>query len=144
MTHKTVAQFLATLIAASAFHTTAAAAQGGTAGATQPAQAEQPARVEPVSALELVNRDEVDRAVRNHYPSLLRAAGVEGMAEVRMQVGTNGMVDRGSIIVLNPSHELFEEPARRVAARMQFRPAQRGGVPVPAEITVPIRFKLRP
>jgi TonB family protein len=143
MTHKTFAQFLAIFVVASAVHTTAAAGQSGTQASSQPAQTEDSARVEPVSPPELLNRDEVDRAVRAAHPPLLRDAGVAGMVEIRMQVGMNGMVDRASITVLNATHEMFEAPARRVAARMQFRPAQRGGVPVPAEVTVPVRFKLQ-
>lgn len=144
MTPKPLPHLLSVLVVASAFHTTAAAAQSGTSGGTQPTQAEQPAPAEATTAPELVNSVEVDRATRTHHPPLLRDAGVEGTVLVRLRVAADGTVERGSIIVAYASHELFEVSARRVAARMQFRPAQRGGVPVPAEITVPLKFELRP
>jgi protein TonB len=89
------------------------------------------------------NASAVRMAERELYPSLLRDAGVEGSALVRMTVNADGSVDLASITVRDASHEAFGSAAPDVARRMRFTPAQRGGQAVPAIVEVPILFKLR-
>jgi len=129
--------FLAAAAVAAVLHPAVSHAQTASPAA---AQADSVATLPP----ELSNPADVDRAAAANYPSLLHDAGVEGTATVRLRVNADGKVDRGSIVVTHASHELFTEPARMVAARMRFRPAERNGVPVAAEITVPVEFKLQP
>lgn len=129
---------LAAFAVAAALHPAASRAQ-----ATPPAAAQHADSVVTLQP-ELANPADVDRATAANYPSLLHDAGVEGTATVRLRVNADGKVDRSSIVVTQASHELFNEPARTVAARMRFHPAERNGTPVAAEITIPVEFKLQP
>lgn len=135
--------FLAAAAIAAALHPAVSRAQNTQPAAGQPVSAQQADSAATLPP-ELSNPGDVDRAAAANYPSLLHDAGVEGTATVRLRVNADGKVDRNSIVVTHASHELFTEPARVVAARMRFRPAERNGVPVAAEITVPVEFKLQP
>lgn len=129
----------AAVAAAAVLHPAVSRAQN-----TQPAAAAQAADSAATLPPELANPADVDRAVAANYPSLLHDAGVEGAATLRLRVNADGKVVRTSIVVTSSTHELFADPARAVAARMRFHPAERNGVPVAAEITVPVEFKLQP
>lgn len=138
MSRNALFRSLAIVVVAAAFHPAASRAQ------TAPPAAAQPADAAATLPPELANPADVDRAVAANYPSILHDAGVEGSATVRLRVNADGKVDRNSIVVTNSTHELFADPARTVAARMRFRPAERNGARVAAEITVPVEFKLQP
>ncbi|HKP76185.1 MAG TPA: TonB family protein [Longimicrobiaceae bacterium] len=92
---------------------------------------------------ELANREEVAAALSRNYPPLLRDAGVTGTVTLRMRVGSDGVVDPGSIQVLESSHDMFSTAATRVAERLRFRPARAGGKPVPVWVTLPVTFQLQ-
>lgn len=128
--------------AAAAWCLASACAQGTGQAAPAP-EAATGVVVDTVTAVPvLLNRAEVDRAIRANYPPLMRDAGVTGVARVHLRVNADGTVDRRSIVARSFNHESFADAARRVAGRMRFRPAERDGVPVAMEITVPVEFKL--
>ncbi|HET7461352.1 MAG TPA: energy transducer TonB [Longimicrobium sp.] len=143
MSRTRLAWFFAAAAAAAVLHPAVSRAQTAQPAAAPPAAA-QPADSGATLPPELANPADVDRAAAANYPSLLHDADVEGTATVRLRVNADGKVDRNSIVVTHASHELFTDPARTVAARMRFRPAEREGKPVAAEITVPVEFKLEP
>ena len=95
--------------------------------------------VQPV----LLNREEVVRAMRANYPTLLRDAGVEGTATLRFVVGADGVPERSSIHAVYVTHPDFGLSGERVAAAMRFSPARLGGAPVRVYLTLPISFSLR-
>lgn len=91
----------------------------------------------------LLNREEVVRAIRANYPTLLRDAGVVGTATVRLVVGADGLPERSTIRAVNSTHPDFGLSGERVAAAMRFSPATLGGAPVRVYLTLPISFSLR-
>ena len=140
MSLRAFASILAIAAAALALRPAVSLAQDSTAASQATTAAAAGAMLQP----ELANPAQVDRAIRANYPDILHDAGVEGTVTLRLRVGADGKVDPNGITVVQASHELFVEPARQVATRMRFRPAQRNGTPVAAEITVPVEFKLQP
>ena len=95
--------------------------------------------VQPV----LLNREEVVRAMRANYPTLLRDAGVEGTATLRFVVGADGVPERSSIQAVSTTHPDFGPGGERVVAAMRFSPARLGGAPVRVYLTLPVSFSLR-
>lgn len=91
---------------------------------------------------ELTNRQEVGRQLQRQYPPLLRDAGIQGSATMRLRVNEDGRVDPESITVENATHEAFGDAARRVVERMRFRPAKVGGRAVRVWVTLPVTFQL--
>lgn len=89
---------------------------------------------------ELLNREVVRAEIRANYPSVLRAAHVEGTVTVEFVLGTNGEPEHATIRAVNATHDGFRVSAERVASRMRFLPAKVGGRPVHAQATLPISF----
>lgn len=92
---------------------------------------------------ELLNRDEIAAAISRNYPPLLRDAGVTGSVTLRMRIDRDGVVDPGTIEVVESSHDAFSQAAARIAPRLHFRPARIGGKPVPVWIVIPVTFQLQ-
>jgi TonB family protein len=92
---------------------------------------------------ELLNRDEIAAAISRNYPPLLRDAGVTGSVTLRMRLGSDGVVDAGTIKVVESSHDAFSQAAANVASRLRFRPARVKGKPVPVWVTLPVTFQLQ-
>ena len=61
------------------------------------------------------------------YPPMLQSAGLEGDVRAQFVVDTLGRVERGSVQVLETSHDLFATAVREALARARFQPAEVGG-----------------
>lgn len=61
------------------------------------------------------------------YPASLQSAGLEGDVRAQFVVDTLGRVERGSVRVLDASHELFASSVRDALVRARFKPAEAGG-----------------
>lgn len=61
------------------------------------------------------------------YPTMLRDAGIEGDVNARFVVDTAGRVEKGSLVVLHSSNELFTASVRAALPAMRFVPAEAGG-----------------
>ena len=61
------------------------------------------------------------------YPTMLQSAGVEGDVRAQFVVDTLGRVERGSVRVLNTTHDLFAAAVRDALGRARFTPAEAGG-----------------
>lgn len=61
------------------------------------------------------------------YPTALQAAGLEGDVRAQFVVDTLGRVERGSVRMLDASHELFASAVREALTRARFKPAEAGG-----------------
>jgi periplasmic protein TonB len=77
--------------------------------------------------------------IRKFYPEAARRGGLEGDVRLELDVSATGEVT-GSRVVRGAGNG-FDEVAQRLVKRLRFRPAVRGGKPVPS--TVPWTFKFR-
>ena len=90
-------------------------------------------------APQLVNREEVSRAMESEYPPLLKDAGVSGSATVYMFVDTAGAV-QDTRIQMPSGHQPLDDAALKVAARFRFDPARNGEEKVAVWVAFPIVF----
>lgn len=76
------------------------------------------------------------------YPFGARRRGEQGRVVLRVMVMPSG--DASTVDVAESSgHGRLDKAALETVRHWRFVPARRGGVPVAAEVTVPIRFQLR-
>lgn len=80
--------------------------------------------------------------VQPNFPLLARRRGWEGTVVVRFQVATDGAVTNVEIAE-SSGRDLLDEEAVRAVKRRPFKPATRDGVPVTAQHTIRITFKLK-
>lgn len=87
----------------------------------------------------LANQEETRRALQLNYPPLLRDAGIGGKTTVWFFIDEQGSVEK---VLLNESsgHAALDEAALRVAAMMEFTPAENRGRLVPVWVSIPIAF----
>ena len=104
--------------------------------------AENPTFTPYTVAPDLVNREEVVSALQREYPPHLRDAGVGGSANVWLFINAAGQLEDVRIQESSGRPEL-DEAALRVAASMQFTPAQNREEPVPVWVAFPITFRVR-
>lgn len=89
---------------------------------------------------ELTNRSEVQRALEEEYPPLLREAGIGGVTTVWLLIDGGGRVQ--AVEINEPSGaDPLDLAAIRVVRSMEFTPARsEGGDPVPVWISLPVTF----
>ncbi len=76
------------------------------------------------------------------YPEEARRAGQQGVVLLKVAVNERGRVTAVTV-ARSSGHPLLDERASStVRERWVFKPARRGNTPVPAEVTVPVRFTL--
>ena len=91
---------------------------------------------------DLLNEAEVQEALENEYPPMLKESGIEGTVSVHFFVDTEGEVQR--VIVAHTSgNQALDEAALRVAAVFKFTPALKLDEVVPVWISIPITFQAR-
>lgn len=88
----------------------------------------------------VVNAQAVSRALQQHYPPMLRAAGVRGSALVRFRVMEDGTP--AELRTVEASHPAFGEAAVQALAVARFRPARSGGLAVAYTTSLPVHFEL--
>jgi TonB family protein len=91
---------------------------------------------------ELQNRDEIQRAIRNEYPAMLRDAGVGGTTVFWFLIDESGRVLR-TAPQRSTGYPALDEAAQSVARLMQFSPAYNRDQVVPVWIELPISFSSR-
>ncbi|MGH7477868.1 MAG: TonB family protein, partial [Longimicrobiales bacterium] len=91
---------------------------------------------------ELRNRVQVEQALEQYYPPLLREAGIGGTINVWFFIDEQGRVGR-TLLVDSASvpHEALAQAALRVAETMRFSPAMNRGRPAPVWVQLPIVFR---
>lgn len=93
--------------------------------------------------------DEVERAVQAirpvppRYPEMLRAAGVTGTVRVRFVVDTSGVVEPGSIEMLEAPQAAFGEAVRHALLATRYRPAEANGQRVRQLVEQAFTFRLK-
>jgi protein TonB len=90
----------------------------------------------------MLNRGEVAEAMFDHYPRVLKRAGVSGVVIVRIQIDVTGRVVK-SLIGQSSGREAFDEAALEVTQVMSFKPALNGDHPVAAWVVMPIEFRVK-
>jgi len=76
------------------------------------------------------------------YPQLARKAGIEGRAILSVLIGKDGSPQ--SVKLLKSSgNESCDQAAIKAVKAVKWNPGLRDGKPVPAEIGIPIVFKLK-
>jgi len=79
---------------------------------------------------------------RPRYPMIARRRGLEGRVVLRVLVDVDGAV-RSVEVAQSSTHAVLDDAAAAALRRWRFDPARRAGVPVAAEVEVPIAFRLR-
>jgi protein TonB len=93
-------------------------------------------------APDLINRDEIGRALMREYPPLLRDAGIGGTARVWFFIDENGRV-QDTRIDQSSGHAQLDEAALKVADQMRFTAALNRDKTVPVWVAFPITFQVR-
>lgn len=88
---------------------------------------------------QLVNRQEVGRALVRAYPPLLRDAGIGGSAVIWFLIDAEGTV-RETALAASSGYPALDTAALHVASLMRFTPAQKDGRPTTAWVRIPIVF----
>ena len=105
-----------------------------------------PARpVDPPPAPKLVFAELDPRyagAFQPDYPASEQRREIEGVAKVRVLIGTDGRV-KAVELVSTDSPGFFAETKRRALAKWRFTPATRGGVAEESWKTMTVRFEIR-
>ncbi len=76
------------------------------------------------------------------YPPREQHGAIEGIAKVRVLIGTDGRV-KAVELVSTDSPGFFEATKRRALAKWRFKPATRGGVPEESWKVMTVRFQIR-
>ena len=81
-------------------------------------------------------------AFQPEYPAREQRGGIEGVAKVRVLIGTDGRVKAVELISAD-SPGFFEATKRRALAKWRFKPATRGGVAEESWKVMTVRFEIR-
>jgi protein TonB len=76
------------------------------------------------------------------YPRAAIRRGQEGLVIVAADVRADGTV-AAARVQKSSGHARLDRAARQAVLQARFTPARRNGRPVPASVTVPVRFALR-
>ena len=87
----------------------------------------------------LSNEEEVQQAIDDEYPAMLRDAGIGGTVHVQIFVDVAGVV-QNAVVGRSSGHDPLDEAALRAARVMRFTPALDVDEPVPVWIAIPITF----
>jgi TonB family protein len=88
----------------------------------------------------LLNREELARGMRRHYPEARRRDGVEGWVSLDVHIDRGGRVT--GVQVVQASERAFEEAGKKVIRAARFSPAKAGHDVVPVKIRQTVHFRL--
>ena len=89
----------------------------------------------------VLNADEVVRAMRREYPSVLRDAGIGGTVKVLLSIDAEGRVLRTSIDA-GSGYAALDEAALAVADVIRFSPAMNRDLRVAVQVVFPVVFQV--
>ena len=117
-----------------------------------PVRTEESAKVvsEPQNAENAYSIVEVDSAaVRDSmsaaplYPGVMMSKGIEGFAAMRFVVDSTGLIDMGTVELIQGTHAEFVKAVREAMPRMRFRPAKMGALAVRQLAEQLFKFEIR-
>lgn len=77
------------------------------------------------------------------YPPVMMAKGIEGSATMRFVIDSTGLIDPGTVTLLNATHAEFVQAVREAMPRMRFRPAKMGLIAVRQLAEQMFRFEIK-
>lgn len=89
---------------------------------------------------ELSDPDALQQATREHYPALLRDAGIGGTTTAWLHIDAEGRVQEVRVNEAS-GQENLDQAALRVARDLEFSPARNRGEAVAVWVSIPIRFQ---
>lgn len=95
--------------------------------------------VPSMTAPELLNREQVARAVLANYPSLLRDAGIGGQVRLHVWIDDKGNTVKAAVVATSGQAAL-DSAALKVVDQMRFRPARNRDVPARVIVELPVEF----
>jgi protein TonB len=114
-----------------------------------PPEAEKPVEMEAsptftpfTVAPEILNREQLQLAMANAYPSILKDARIGGTVRVFFFIDAEG-VEKQTVIDQSSGHTALDEAALSVAGLYRFSPALNRDQCVPVWVSFPITFKVR-
>ena len=81
------------------------------------------------------------RKITPEYPSVAKAAQIEGDVQLRAVVGPDGTVS--DVAIVRSVHPLLDEAARNAVRRYEYTPGRRNGNPESTPIRITVSFILR-
>ncbi|MEJ2185531.1 MAG: M56 family metallopeptidase, partial [Gemmatimonadota bacterium] len=88
----------------------------------------------------LENKDEIQKALEDYYPPLLRDAGISGTTQMWIYIDAMGRVTK-MLINQGSGYEALDQAAKKVVGMMRFTPALNKDKPVPVWVSIPLVFK---
>lgn len=83
-----------------------------------------------------------DLDLERFYPRAARARGLAGTSRIRSHIDAAGVVTRVEVLASSPAG-VFEQAAESLGRAQRYRPAERGGQPVPSEQDAEIAWTIR-
>jgi protein TonB len=80
------------------------------------------------------------RMVPPKFPPEMRREGIGGVVTVKCTIDEKGNVTEPT--VEKASNPAFVQPALDALRKWKFKPAKRGGTPVPLKVSIPIQFSI--
>ena len=77
------------------------------------------------------------------YPHVMMTKGIEGYAAMRFVVDSTGLIDMGTVELLQATHAEFVQAVREAMPRMKFRPAKVGVATVRQLAEQLFKFEIR-
>ena len=77
------------------------------------------------------------------YPSVLRSSGLAGTVIARFVVDTTGVVEQGSVVILETTHQSFADAVRAWLPQTRYFPAEASGRRVRQLVQQRVEFQLR-
>jgi protein TonB len=94
---------------------------------------------------QLTNAGACSAAMQDHYPAIMKSAGIPGKVVMQFVVNTDGRVDAATVKISSSTHKAFEEPAKTVltSSACTFKTGSSHGQPVRVLVQQSIAFKLQ-
>jgi len=94
----------------------------------------------PVRADEGIEAPVPVRMVPPKFPPEMRREGTGGVVTVKCTIDEKGNVTDPQ--VEKASNDAFIQPALEALRKWKFKPAKKGGTPVPLKVSIPIQFSI--
>lgn len=98
--------------------------------------------VPTMTAPRVLNAAEVERRLQQHYPPLLRDAGIEGVVGVQLWLDERGRVVDAQVVQTS-GYPAMDAAALHLTDVMRLTPALNRGRPVRVTVVLPVQFQVR-
>lgn len=88
----------------------------------------------------IADANQARTAIMRSYSTRLQESGVQGRVQVAFVVKADGKVDAESVQIIQSPADALSEAAKVAVARIQFKPGEKDGTPVPCRVVMPISY----